>query len=214
MDDDVPKQEIITGDLVDQDSGEDLEPDPTVTMHPEKILEAIPKSVIQWVMGEVQEQPAELASTMDSVAEKINMGIAYLIVQRLATLSKSIAYSNSLMESLVDPDRMKGMSAKDRMADFRTITKEANEFMEFTRKFTLQNREMFSRKSQADRLAELLRELDPKVVQVLLKILGRKGAGTTVNDLVRTFQAPGAEPPKPKPTGDPLFQNLMGEDPE
>ena len=138
-----------------QGEDENLTPDPGVTMDPNKILEVIPEPVRKYLLGEVQEQPKELAQAMDSVAEKINMGVAFLVVQRLASMSRNFAFLQALEESLFDPERVKGMDGKQRMSDYRTITKESNEFMEFVRKFTLQNKEMFSKKSQSDELSRL-----------------------------------------------------------
>ena len=148
------------------------------------LLAGITPEIQSWLLGETQEQPSSVSSAMDQVAEKINMATAMVVAQRLAHMGRTLSFLRGVEESLLTPERIKKMDAKERMTHYRTLTKDMNEFLEFSRKFTLQNKEMFSKKSQADELAAILRELDPSVVNALLQAVSKKGAGTTVNDLV------------------------------
>lgn len=178
----------------------------------ESLLMVMPDNIRGWLLGETQEEPPELSAAMDQVAERINMATAYIVVQRLAQMSRTLHFLQEIEEGLFDPSRIKNMDASERMKNYKTITKETSEFLEFTRKFTLQNKEMFSRKSQADELANILRELDPSVVQELLRTLSKKGAGTTVNDLIRTPGAPPSPPRTEKAKKSEILAELLDED--
>ena len=133
------------------------------------------------------------------------MATAYIVVQRLAQMGQRLQFLREIEDTLFDPDRVRNMDAKERMGHYKSITKEANEFLEFTRKFTLQNKAMFSRQSQSDELANILRELDPSVVQELLRAVSKKGAGTTVNDLIK----PQEKPKTDRKRKSDLFDELM-----
>lgn len=156
----------------------------------------VPTSIRKWLLGLTDRQPGCLYKIMDHASNKINMVLAVLIVNRIASMSHVAEYLAGFEKDIFgsvnskDEDGKDLLSMRDKIKLYQSGSKMMNEFLEFTRKFVGQNQEMFRHEHPADELAQLLREADPYVLKKLVHILREKGASLTEDDIGAELKKP------------------------
>ena len=161
-------------------------PAPTGALTPDvatdDALRGLPSPVIRWLQGHLPEEPPEVSKMMDTVAKKMNISLAQLIVNRLVSLNRIIRFMSRVEDDTFENEEYAKMDAATRFSVYQHFDKTLSDFMDFVRKFVSQNADQFNNSQPADELAVLLRTVDPMVLKKLVSVLRSKGAAITEND--------------------------------
>lgn len=123
------------------------------------------QEVISWLTGQSDIQPAFMSKMMADVSNKMAMYLAVLIVKRMSKLNRVFAYLDKIEQKLFDPSRDISRTPESELRDdYSSLTKVAESFMEFSRKFAIQNKDLIT-DPERDELANMIRSLDPEALK-------------------------------------------------
>lgn len=133
---------------------------------PEK---AIPDEVMSWLSGNQSAAPAEMSKMMSDISNKMSWYIAWILVQRMSNLNGVMTYLKQIETQLFQPrEDARRIGEVDLRKDYKLINETLTEFLEFSRKFAVQSKDLISDPSR-DKLSELIRSLDEKGIAALTK---------------------------------------------
>jgi len=160
------------------DNGQDTPPENILPQPslPGQNNQPIPQSLQDWMKGGLDKPPTEVENMMGSLVEKVNWSIAFMIVQQFGRVNNMLKYIDAAEAELFNPDTVADMDTEDLRGNYKEVTAKLNTFLEFTRKFVLQHKEILAAGvPEADKMAEVLRTLDPATIEALRKQVENEG---------------------------------------
>jgi len=128
---------------------------------------AIPTVVTEWLQGSHSTAPDEVRDLMNNVTEKMNCFVALVISKRLTKVDTLVTFIEKCEESMYKLELIEDLALVDDDYDkIKKLHSHANarltELLEFTRKFTLQNKEfLFSPTNELEgEIAGMLRSMN------------------------------------------------------
>lgn len=126
-----------------------------------------PDEIMGWLFGAKKAPPAQVSEVLADVSNKMGMYLAFIIVKRLSKLDSIFSYIEKIEKKLFDPRRDLSKTPESELrADYKELTAVAERFMEYSRKFAIQNRELIT-DPERDEVANLLRSADPETLKRL-----------------------------------------------
>jgi hypothetical protein len=143
----------------------------------------LPEDLIGWLKGDTIEIPESVDKVSDSLDQKVLMTVSILIVNRLASVNNIIAFMAKAEEELLNNvSEDDAMSLNAKLSYCTNFQKEMYRLMDFAMKLTARNKEAIKSNKPVDPIAELLRDLEPRVLRSLVTLLKEKGASLTEAD--------------------------------
>lgn len=143
-----------------------------------------PEEMLSWLMGSKKAAPTMVSEMMSDVSNKMAMYLAYTIVKRLSRLDKVFTYINKIEDRLFDPKRdLSKVPEVELRKDYTDLSKMAESFMEYARKFAIQNRDLVS-DPERDEVASMLRSMQPEAVKRVKEVIQqllKRGGGSVEN---------------------------------
>jgi len=150
-------------------------------------LKSFTEDIQQWVLGVDTDTPEQVRKAMEGVVEKLNCTVAIFVLQKLADMSPLMNYLK-----MAGPEIYSGDDFVDRNDDgqlqnlanierkYRGAQKELNVFLDFTRKFALQNKELLhSPTSQMEEdIMRKIRSLPPSLLEKMDSALNKMTDGS------------------------------------
>lgn len=144
--------------MVDTGNPDLQEPQSSLGTTPIEIPEAS-QYLIDVIKGNKPVDLTKIEEAKKDLETRFNMAITEVTTQNLATvigLQQKLMY---LFNAELTEESVLLMEPKDRLKMISTVSKTINDTLEFTRKLTVQNRELFKTNTEADEVSEMLKEL-------------------------------------------------------
>jgi len=141
---------------------------------PVDFAKIIPPEIFEWLSGQRPETPPEIRKLGDDILTKLNWFIVHIILAQYSRIPKLYAYLQKAEQKIYNISEIDDKSIKEIQFNYKEITSEVQELLEFARKFSVQNKEVLvgSELNPEDRaLIDKIRQLPPSTIKKVLEII-------------------------------------------
>lgn len=133
------------------------------------VSDILSDELIDWLMGN-GEKPKEIRKLGTDITEKMNWYIAFLIISQFKRVKPLFDYINKAEDRVFDSDELEDeyTSSKKIQEKYQNAVSELNTILESTRKFIVQNKDLFG-----DNIDDMDRELLDKIKRTDTKTIKR-----------------------------------------
>lgn len=126
---------------------------------------------VKWMVGEETKAPASVRFMTSNVTEKISLLSILLMMQNLQRSSSIISYLKDAEEALFNREVLPQMDSSEILKVYSTAQKSLSSILDYTHKFTQQNKDALEESSEINAMVELLMSLSPKEAEKLKDLL-------------------------------------------
>lgn len=135
-------------------------------------LSLMSKEIALWLSGEIQNPPEGIREGLKDANEKITWVLVWNVVRQLARISRHGRIIDEIEERLTKKDALEDYTTKELLYVHKQLTRSEDDVLNFARKFISQNQDVLDRlETPTDNLKEILRNLDPEMIDVLVDLL-------------------------------------------